>query len=86
MKKVNHFLYKIPFPFHRMKSFRKYSIAQNDYNWHSSAFISRQKKRENNVMIDIQGDSKRVYIINVSFTYNKKQNAADLPVYYKANA
>ncbi len=86
MKKINHYQYKAPFPFHRLESFRKYSIVNYDFGWYSSAFISRLKKRGNNVMIDIQGDSKRVYIINVSFTYNKKLNASDLPVYYRAKA
>jgi hypothetical protein len=84
MKKVNHFLYKIPF--HRMKSFRKYSVTNYNYNWQSSAYISRQKKRENNIMIDMLGDSKRPFIINVTFTYNNKLNPFDLPVYYKAKA
>lgn len=86
MKKINHFLYKIPFPFHRLKSFRKYSIARNDYNWQSSAFISKHKKRESNIVIDMQGDTKRIYLINVTFIYNKQQRPADIPAYYKGRA
>jgi len=86
MKKVNHFIYKIPFPFHRMKSFRKYSIARNDYDWNSSAFINKKAKNENNVIVDMQGGTNHIYFINVTYTYNKPLGAVGFIPLQKVNA
>jgi hypothetical protein len=77
----------IRFPFHRMKSFRKYSIARTDYDWKSSAYISKKAKKEDNMVIDIQGgDTDHSYIINVTYIYNKQLSTTEFFQFIKVKA